>query len=202
VTASQVLAATPQAAPSRYALVLTTEPEAVRAAQRLRHRVFADEPGARLTTDEPGVDVDRFDAFCDHLIVREERTGEVVGTYRMLPPERARAAAPACRSPTAAARDARPGGSGLDACVAVHAGLPARTRAPELEAALPLTAVAAVLLTALITVPLAGDRWLAACCRALLRAAGVRPRVTPVRAWDAWSGVLVGVPHGAFALSR
>jgi len=73
VTASQVLAATPQAAPSRYALVLTTEPEAVRAAQRLRHRVFADEPGARLTTDEPGVDVDRFDAFCDHLIVREER---------------------------------------------------------------------------------------------------------------------------------
>ena len=92
MTASQVLAATPQAAPSRYALVLTTEPEAVRAAQRLRHRVFADEPGARLTTDEPGVDVDRFDAFCDHLIVREERTGEVVGTYRMLPPERARAA--------------------------------------------------------------------------------------------------------------
>ena len=92
MTASQILAATPQAAPSRYALVLTTEPEAVRAAQRLRHRVFADEPGARLTTDEPGVDVDRFDAFCDHLIVREERTGEVVGTYRMLPPERARAA--------------------------------------------------------------------------------------------------------------
>jgi putative hemolysin len=75
VTASQVLAATPQAAPSRYALVLTTDPDAVRAAQRLRHRVFADELGAR-PTDEPGVDVDRFDAFCDHLIVREDRTGE------------------------------------------------------------------------------------------------------------------------------
>ena len=91
MTASQVLAATPQAAPSRYALVLTTDPDAVGAAQRLRHRVFADELGAR-PTDEPGVDVDRFDTFCDHLIVREERTGEVVGTYRMLPPERARAA--------------------------------------------------------------------------------------------------------------
>ena len=88
MTASQVLAATPQAAPSRYALVLTTDPDAVGAAQRLRHRVFADELGAR-PTDEPGVDVDRFDTFCDHLIVREERTGEVVGTDRMLPPERA-----------------------------------------------------------------------------------------------------------------
>ena len=92
MTASQVLAATPQAATSRYALVLTTDPDVVRAAQQLRHRVFADELGARLSTPEPGLDVDRFDAFCDHLIVREEHTGEVVGTYRMLPPERARAA--------------------------------------------------------------------------------------------------------------
>jgi putative hemolysin len=35
--------------------------------------------------------VDRFDAFCDHLIVVDGR-GTVVGTYRLLPPERARAA--------------------------------------------------------------------------------------------------------------
>ncbi|HEX3258841.1 MAG TPA: hypothetical protein VHS35_10020 [Pseudonocardia sp.] len=62
-----------------------------------------------------------------------------------------------------------------------------------------LTAVAAVVLTALVTVPLAGDRWLAECRRALLRDA---PAGDPRRAWDAWSGVLVGVPHGAFALSR
>jgi putative hemolysin len=92
VTASQVLATTPQAAESRYALVLTTDSDQVRAAQRLRHDVFADELGASLPAGESGLDVDRFDAFCDHLIVREERTGEVVGTYRMLPPERARAA--------------------------------------------------------------------------------------------------------------
>src|SRR5262249_11327538 len=31
----------------------------------------------------------RFDAFCDHLLVRELATGDVIGTYRMLPPERA-----------------------------------------------------------------------------------------------------------------
>ena len=92
MTASQVLATTPQAAESRYALVLTTDSDQVRAAQRLRHGVFVDELGARLAMSESGLEVDRFDAFCDHLIVREERTGEVVGTYRMLPPERARAA--------------------------------------------------------------------------------------------------------------
>jgi putative hemolysin len=61
-----------------------------RAAQRLRWRVFAGELGARLDPREPGVDQDRFDPFCEHLIVREEDTGEVVGTYRVLSPEAAR----------------------------------------------------------------------------------------------------------------
>lgn len=72
--------------------MLTTDRDQVRAAQRLRHDVFVGEFGASLPAGEPGLDVDRFDAFCDHLVVREERAGEIVGTYRMLPPERARAA--------------------------------------------------------------------------------------------------------------
>jgi putative hemolysin len=92
VTASQVLAASPQAAAARYALLLTTERRRGARSPSLRYRVFADEPGARLPTSEPGFDIDRFDAFCDHLIVREGGTGQIVGTYRMLPPERARAA--------------------------------------------------------------------------------------------------------------
>ena len=68
----------------------------VREAQRLRHRVFADEMGARLQPfpgAPPGHDVDRFDAYCDHLLVRTlgpER--EVVGTYRVLAPAAARLA--------------------------------------------------------------------------------------------------------------
>jgi putative hemolysin len=41
---------------------------------------------------EPGLDVDRFDAFCDHLVVRDDIDGEIVGTYRLLPPSGARAA--------------------------------------------------------------------------------------------------------------
>lgn len=59
-------------------------------AQRLRYRVFAEEMGADL--GDSGIDSDRFDPFCDHLIVRESGSGEVVGTYRVLGPKGARQA--------------------------------------------------------------------------------------------------------------
>ncbi len=58
--------------------------ELVRAAQRLRYRVFGEELGAQLASASVGVDEDRFDAFCEHLVVRDVVTGEVVGTYRLL----------------------------------------------------------------------------------------------------------------------
>ncbi|WP_153109173.1 GNAT family N-acetyltransferase [Propionivibrio limicola] len=63
----------------------------IRAAQKLRYQVFADELGARLTTRTPGIDADIFDPFCQHLVVRCDDTGEVVGTYRILTPENAKA---------------------------------------------------------------------------------------------------------------
>lgn len=56
----------------------------LRAAQKLRWRVFAEEMGAHLNSQEPGVDMDRFDALCDHLLLRDTRNNEVVGTYRIL----------------------------------------------------------------------------------------------------------------------
>ena len=62
----------------------------VRAAQRLRHRVFAEEMQAQLATSEDGLDSDAYDPHCEHLLVRDGRTREVVGTYRILPGERAR----------------------------------------------------------------------------------------------------------------
>jgi len=64
--------------------------EVIRAAQRLRHHVFAEELGAKLSSDIPGVDQDAFDPLCKHLVVRDEASGEVVGTYRILTPENAR----------------------------------------------------------------------------------------------------------------
>jgi putative hemolysin len=53
-------------------------------AQRLRYRVFAEEMGARLPGAAEGIDRDPFDPWCEHLLVTEEDTGEVVGTYRLL----------------------------------------------------------------------------------------------------------------------
>ncbi|MDG4767607.1 GNAT family N-acyltransferase [Solwaraspora sp. WMMD406] len=79
------------AAPSRtsgYTVSLAEDADQVAAAQRLRHQVFAGELGARLTGGDPNRDVDEFDDHCDHLIVRHELSGAVVGTYRLLPPAR------------------------------------------------------------------------------------------------------------------
>lgn len=89
---TQVIVSTPETAARRYSLLLTTDADDVAAAQALRYRVFAGELGATLDTPVPGRDIDPFDAFCDHLVVREDGCGEIVGTYRMLPPERALAA--------------------------------------------------------------------------------------------------------------
>ncbi len=61
----------------------------VREAQRLRHDVFAGEMGARLGTRVPGHDIDIFDDFCEHLLVRDAYTRQVLGTYRLLTPAQA-----------------------------------------------------------------------------------------------------------------
>jgi putative hemolysin len=71
--------------------------EDVRAAQRLRWRVFADELGARLQPPAgtpSGHDADLFDDHCEHLLVQtvatDESPSKVVGTYRVLTPDAAR----------------------------------------------------------------------------------------------------------------
>jgi putative hemolysin len=87
----RILAATGEttATAPRYTLLVASDADEVRAAQRLRYHVFASELGARLNSPLAGLDVDEFDDHCDHLVVREDRTGETVGTYRMLPPAKA-----------------------------------------------------------------------------------------------------------------
>ncbi|MBM3545693.1 MAG: GNAT family N-acetyltransferase [Alphaproteobacteria bacterium] len=58
----------------------------VRAAQRLRYRIFYDEMSARPTAEmlSAGRDFDDFDLVCDHLLVIDLKSGEVVGTYRLI----------------------------------------------------------------------------------------------------------------------
>jgi putative hemolysin len=75
---------------TRYHVSLAVDDREIREAQRLRYKVFAEELGARLSTVLPGHDIDLYDPFCDHLLVRDLASGEVVGTYRILPPEAAR----------------------------------------------------------------------------------------------------------------
>jgi putative hemolysin len=68
---------------------LARSPQDLRAAQRLRYQVFAGEYGAQLNSAQTGLDIDIFDAFCDHLIAIQANTQHVVGTYRMLTPKAA-----------------------------------------------------------------------------------------------------------------
>src|SRR5215470_10422501 len=52
--------------------------------QRLRYLVFNCELGEGLDDSTlSGLDQDRFDFICDHLMVRDSATGKLVGTYRM-----------------------------------------------------------------------------------------------------------------------
>jgi putative hemolysin len=62
----------------------------VEEAQRLRFKVFAEEMGANLASAQEETDSDMFDSYCDHLLVRDNNTNKVIGTYRILPPDRAR----------------------------------------------------------------------------------------------------------------
>lgn len=72
------------------AVHVATTPEEIRASQKLRYRIFFGEMGG-MPSDEVRAlerDFDRFDDYCDHLLVRDyalpEETGQVVGTYRLL----------------------------------------------------------------------------------------------------------------------
>lgn len=75
---------------SRYHVSLAVDDSEIREAQRLRYQVFAEEMGARLPSVLPRHDIDLYDPFCDHLLVRELADGQVVGTYRILSPDAAR----------------------------------------------------------------------------------------------------------------
>jgi putative hemolysin len=82
------MSAVPQIAARRSKNRLTVElastVEDIRASQRLRYRVFAEELGAEVMGADRGMDEDRFDPYCQHLLVRESATGRIVGSTRLL----------------------------------------------------------------------------------------------------------------------
>lgn len=66
--------------------------EDLEAIQRLRYQVFTEEMNAVFPEAVDGLDCDRFDPWCEHIMVKEISSGQVVGTYRMLTPANARRA--------------------------------------------------------------------------------------------------------------
>ena len=70
--------------PTAYSVRLAADGFDLRAAQALRFAVFNLELDEGLAqSNDTGLDVDAHDAVCDHLIVTQVHSGQVVGTYRM-----------------------------------------------------------------------------------------------------------------------
>ena len=76
-------------APAKVTIQWAKHLDEVREAQRLRYQVFANEWGAHIASALPGHDIDVFDDYCEHLLVRAGVDGPVVGTYRVLVPAQA-----------------------------------------------------------------------------------------------------------------
>jgi len=92
LAAVEEIAAVPQVAKAKkpaFKIEWATSPSEIKEAQRLRYKVFAEEMGANLSQNAEGLDIDEFDAYCDHLLIRDQDSLKVVGTYRVLPPHKA-----------------------------------------------------------------------------------------------------------------
>ena len=72
---------------SGYVVGFARTTKEVEEAQRLRYQVFVEELGVNAAQNHPEMDVDEFDAYCQHLIVRDADSGLVVACYRLLTPD-------------------------------------------------------------------------------------------------------------------
>lgn len=72
---------------SAFEMRIASSPDEIEEAQRLRYQIFFEELGSRARSKRSLLDVDEYDADCEHLIVREHATQQVVGCYRIMRPE-------------------------------------------------------------------------------------------------------------------
>lgn len=75
----------------RFSIRLAESTQEIEQCLRLRYCVFAQEMGARLSSNDEGLDRDRFDEFCKHLVVFDNSSGKVIATTRLLLSEDAKA---------------------------------------------------------------------------------------------------------------
>lgn len=64
-----------------YILQMAQTKEEVLECFKLRYEVFCGEMAGRAK--KTGLDYDKYDNFCDHLIIKHEPSNKIVGTYRM-----------------------------------------------------------------------------------------------------------------------
>jgi putative hemolysin len=63
---------------------LATSTDEVNQCLKLRHRIFAEELGAKLHSTKPGLDYDEFDDHARHLFIRDTSNNEIVATTRLI----------------------------------------------------------------------------------------------------------------------
>ncbi|TXK85379.1 GNAT family N-acetyltransferase [Paenibacillus sp. N3.4] len=68
---------------------LASSEQEIEQAMRLRYQVFVEEEKNMRMLNEDGLERDAYDAYCDHLIVKDMDTDQIIGTYRLLPGDRA-----------------------------------------------------------------------------------------------------------------
>ncbi len=69
---------------ARLRVKLAHTQEEVRASQKLRYRVFAEEMGASVHSEHPGEEADHYDPYCQHLMVWDEASDRVISSTRIL----------------------------------------------------------------------------------------------------------------------
>ncbi|MEL6996725.1 MAG: GNAT family N-acyltransferase [Pseudomonadota bacterium] len=69
----------------RYKARLAHSQEDVQACQRLRYLTFIQARGVTSDSRPDDLDHDEFDAICEHLMVEDQRNGQLVCCFRMMP---------------------------------------------------------------------------------------------------------------------
>ena len=72
---------------SRFTAYFTRSRREIIKVQRMRYRIFSQEYGASFSAPF-GLDRDRYDRHCLHLVVKDTRSGDIVGYTRVLPGDR------------------------------------------------------------------------------------------------------------------
>lgn len=76
----------------KYYVTLASDLTEIRQAQALRYQIFAEEMGAHLETPVPYHDIDQYDRYCHHILVKEQETNQIISCTRVLTSDQVTAA--------------------------------------------------------------------------------------------------------------